>query len=155
MSRLPAGDANAMFRKAVRRIVPRARFNGYFYLTQMIIHFIVTSAILCYTRHGVLAGDLQKHDYNICLLSESQTKVYIDCVFVNSPMTPSLRSQVNELTAKFPGINLAEITSLICKASNYDGEMVVDQFLDSFEEDVSNEAIRILQKCLPQVHSTL
>lgn len=66
MSRLPAGDANAMFRKAVRRIVPRARFNGYFYLTQMIIHFIVTSAILCYTRHGVLAGDLQKHDYNIC-----------------------------------------------------------------------------------------
>ena len=47
-------------------------------------------------------------------------------------------------------MRMSEMALLICKASNDDGEAVIEQFLETFGEALRNEVIIYVNRCLPQ-----
>lgn len=49
------------------------------------------------------------------------------------------REELDRLFSKFPGLDFTELLELICRATNDDGELVLNQFLDSYEDELQRE----------------
>lgn len=64
------------------------------------------------------------------------------------------RNEVDDLSGKFPGMKMSEMVVMICKASNDDGEAVVEQFLESVSENVQKEMISTINRCMPLALAT-
>lgn len=60
-----------------------------------------------------------------------------------------MRQAIAEITDKFPGMSIYEVSRLVCDASGDNGEGIMDEFLGALPDDVQAESMELANKCIP------